>query len=185
MKRAMLIVSGTISGLGAVLAITPPQLSATSSGVSGLPGANSTTEIPSQSASPSATATQSATPKATKKATATNKSTPKATATDSAAPAPTQASAAVSGTFTGSAVNVSYGIVQVQITVENGKITDAQAIQAPSGRNQRWTDMAIPTLRKNTLAAQSNNINGASGASYTSYGWYTSLTSALKKAGMI
>ena len=193
MKRAALIVSGTISGLGAVLAITPPQLSATSSEVSGLPGANPTTEIPSQSASPSATATQSDTPKATKKATATstkkatatNKSTPTATATDSAALASTQASAAVTGTFTGSAVNVNYGIVQVQITVENGKITDAQAIQAPSGRNQRWTDMALPTLRKNTLAAQSNNINGASGASYTSYGWYTSLTSALKKAGMI
>ena len=193
MKRAALIVSGTISGLGAVLAITPPQLSSGTSEVSGLPGANPTTEVPTQSATPSASADQSttpastkkATPASTKKATATNKSTPAASATDSVAPAPTPASAAVSGTYTGDAVNVSYGIVQVKITVENGKITDAQAVQAPSGRNQRWTDMAIPTLRKNTLAAQSNNINGASGASYTSYGWYTSLTSALKKAGMI
>ena len=185
MKRAMLIASGTISGLGAILAITPPQLSSATSEVAALPGANpSTSSAPTQRATPTATKTpasgKTATPKATKKATAA--ATPAATPTQTQTTAP---SAAVTGTFTGSAVNVSYGIVQVQITVANGKITDAQAIQAPTGRNSRWTDMAIPVLRKNTLAAQSNNINGASGASYTSYGWYTSLTSALKKAGML
>ena len=174
MKRAMLIVSGTISGLGAVLAITPPQLSATSSGVATLPGGNpSTSATPSTSAKPTPTASKSVTPKATKKATAV------------ATPTQTTSPAATDGTFTGDAVNVSYGIVQVKITVAGGKITDAQAVQAPSGRNQRWTDSALPELKRNTLAAQSNKINGASCCSYTSYGWYTSLTSALKKAGMI
>ena len=77
-----------------------------------------------------------------------------------------------------------YGNVQVKITVENGKITDAQAVQAPTGRNDRWTQMAVPILRQQTLQAQSARINGASGASFTSYGWYTSLVSALSKAGM-
>jgi uncharacterized protein with FMN-binding domain len=178
MKRALLIASGTISGLGAVLAITPPQLSATSSGVATLPGGNpSTSAAPTQSTAPAATKTASAgktaTPKATKKATA------------AATPTQTTAPASADGSFTGDAVNVSYGIVQVKITVAGGKITDAQAVQAPSGRNQRWTDSALPELRRNTLAAQSNKINGASCCSYTSYGWYTSLTSALKKAGMI
>ena len=176
MKRAALIVSGTISGLGAVLAITPPQLSATSSGVATLPGGNpspSATPTASASAKSTPTASKSATPKATKKATA------------AATPTQTTAPAATDGTFTGDAVNVSYGIVQVKITVAGGKITDAQAVQAPSGRNQRWTDSALPELKRNTLAAQSNKINGASCCSYTSYGWYTSLTSALKKAGMI
>jgi uncharacterized protein with FMN-binding domain len=90
----------------------------------------------------------------------------------------------VSGTYTGNAVDVGYGIVQVKITVANGKITDAQAVQAPNGRNDRYTNMSVPVLRQRTLAAQSANINGVSGASYTSYGWYTSLVSALKQAGL-
>jgi uncharacterized protein with FMN-binding domain len=75
-------------------------------------------------------------------------------------------------------------MVQVKITVANGKITDAQAIQAPNGRSDRWTQMSVPVLRQQTLAAQSANINGASGASYTSYGWHTSLVSALNQAGL-
>jgi uncharacterized protein with FMN-binding domain len=74
--------------------------------------------------------------------------------------------------------------VQVKITVANGQITDAQAVQAPSGRNDRWTQRAVPILRQQTLQAQSANITGASGASFTSYGWYTSLASALAKAGL-
>jgi uncharacterized protein with FMN-binding domain len=74
--------------------------------------------------------------------------------------------------------------VQVRITVSNGKITDAVAIQAPSGRNQRYTDYAIPNLRQQTLSVQSAAISGVGGASYTSYGWYKSLITALQKAGM-
>ena len=66
----------------------------------------------------------------------------------------------------------------------NGRITDAVAVQAPSGRNDRWTNMAVPILKQQTLAAQSANIQGASGASYTSYGWYTSLQGALAQAGL-
>jgi len=114
-------------------------------------------------------------------------STPSATANTPTASAPTAAAPAtkkVSGTFTGSVVNVNYGNVQVQITVVDGKITDAQALQAPSGRSDRYTQYALPILRQQTLAAQGSNIQGASGASYTSYGWYTSLQSALAKAGL-
>ena len=90
----------------------------------------------------------------------------------------------MSGTFTGDSVDVRYGFVQVKITVVNGKITEAQAVQAPSGKNDRWTQRAVPILRQQTLEAQSANITGVSGASYTSYGWYTSLASALAKAGL-
>ena len=35
-----------------------------------------------------------------------------------------------------------------------------------------------------TIAAQSANIQGVSGASFTAYGWYTSLASAIAKAGL-
>ena len=188
MKRALLIAGGTVGGLGAVLAITPPQLSSTSS-VSNIPGASiptatapSATKTPSAAATPKAAGTPKQSAKATSKATASSK--PTAAATTPAAPAATAAGKNVSGTFTGNSVDVGYGIVQVKITVANGKITDAQAVQAPSGRNDRYTNMSVPVLRQRTLAAQSANINGVSGASYTSYGWYTSLVSALKQAGL-
>lgn len=246
MKRSLLIAGGTLGSLGGVLAITPPQLTATQSMggtiamgapavqiqdavqtpvvtaadpvvVQNPPTASvaiiqpaglrhdeeyedeeddeeyeddddnkvsvpiirqSTPAAPVQSATPApvATATKKAIP-AAPATTATKKPTP-------VAPAPVQKTKSVSGTFTGSAVNTNYGTVQVKITVANGKITDAQAIQAPTGRNDRWTQMSVPVLRQRTLAAQSANINGVSGASYTSYGWHTSLVSALKQAGL-
>jgi uncharacterized protein with FMN-binding domain len=243
MKRSLLIAGGTLGSLGGVLAITPPQITATQSMGGALPMAApalqiqdavqapvvvaptptpaSVTQTPASVIQTPATATirqarhreddenkyedneeyedddnygkasvpsiqksvpvapvapvQSATPAPV--ATATKKATP-------AAPAPVPSAKSVSGTFTGSAINVNYGIVQVKITVANGKITDAQALQAPTGRNDRWTQMSVPVLRQRTLAAQSANINGVSGASYTSYGWHTSLVSALKQAGL-
>jgi uncharacterized protein with FMN-binding domain len=211
MKRALLIAGGTLGGLGAVMAITPPQFSSSESLALGAPAMGSSTpaaQVATASATPTATdsptpaATKTkATTKTTKKATASKSATPAATASSNsnsgavatadptptatkttAAPAPV--SKGVSGTFTGPTVNVNYGNVQVQITVKDGKIVDATALQAPSGRNDRWTNMALPILKKQTLAAQSASIQGASGASYTSYGWYTSLQGALVKAGL-
>ena len=70
------------------------------------------------------------------------------------------------------------------LLIENGKIVDAQAVQAPSGSNDRYTQKAVPRLREQTIAAQSANVQGVSGASFTSYGWYTSLASAIAKAGL-
>ena len=202
MKRAILIATGTVGGLGAVLAITPPTFTSTTSSPMALPGGGTTpaaggattsSAAPSASAAPAKSATtKSAVPKsttATKSAnsnqnTSTAAAQSQAPAVQTPTPAAAPATKAVSGTFTGDVVNVRYGNVQVKITVENGKITDAQAVQAPSGRNDRWTQMAVPILRQQTLQAQSAHINGASGASFTSYGWYTSLVSALAKAGM-
>lgn len=206
MKRALLIAGGTVGGLGAVLSITPPHLStqsamgnlssSASAATTAAPVAQTTTTAP-------ATTTPVATPKATtvkkkkavkKKVAISKKSTPKAKSTPTAVattptpvkstPAPTPTTKNVSGTFTGSVVNVNYGNVQVQITVVNGKITDAQALQAPNGRSDRYTQYAVPILRSQTLAAQGSKIQGASGASYTSYGWFTSLQAALAKAGL-
>ena len=175
MKRAILIATGTVGGLGAVLAITPPTFTSTESSSLALPGA----AVDPVAAAPSAP---------TKSGSTTKPTTAKPAATAGAqtqAPVVTApATKSVSGTFTGDSVDVRYGFVQVKITVENGKITDAQAVTAPSGRNDRWTQMSVPVLRQRTLAAQSANISGVSGASFTSYGWYTSLASALAKAGL-
>jgi uncharacterized protein with FMN-binding domain len=190
MKRAWLIAGGTVGGLGAVLAVTPPQISSTESalgnGLDLAPVATTTTEAtatpaaeptpaPTKDAAPANT--QSANPAPSKSATASPAASPTAAATQAAS------GKAQSGTFTGDPYTMRYGTVQVKITINNGKITDAVALQAPSGRDQRYTDMAVPVMRQKTLAAQSSNITGVSGASYTAYAWYISLQSALTKAG--
>jgi uncharacterized protein with FMN-binding domain len=219
MKRALLIAGGTVGGLGAVLAITPPQftssqtLNVAGAGLSNPSGNSATTAAPASTPTSATTSNQQsavATKAATKKAAVATQSGVKSAKNNSsaavttsaaqdttqsqtptpAAPPPTQTATptptakGVSGTFTGPVVNVSYGNVQVQITVSNGKITDAQALVAPTGKNDRYTSFSVPVLRKQTLAAQSDAIQGASGASYTSYGWYKSLQGALSKAGL-
>ena len=231
MKRALLIATGTVGGLGAVMMITPPQLEGNGAL---LAGASATTSDPvgnasqnnsagattDSSAGSSNSSKQSANTKSSSnsaKSSRTNSSTSTNTKSNSktstsntntnsntasnnnssnsnsnnastnanANPEPVQAApAGVTGNFTGDSVNVGYGNVQVRITVSNGKITDATALQAPSGRSQRFTDYSVPNLRSQTLQVQSAAINGVSGASYTSYGWYKSLISALQKAGM-
>ena len=212
MKRGLLIAGGTLGGLGVVMSITPPQLSGTnslsmagmgavSSGVvdtapSSAPAVDSSaTATPTQAAATKPAGTKAATTKPAKasagagtnsNSNTNNNSNAGAVATDpapavtTAAPAP----AGVNGTFVGPSIFVQYGNVQVEITVVNGKITDAKAIVAPTGKNDRYTNMAVPVLKKQTLAAQSANIQGASGASYTSYGWFKSLQGALTKAGL-
>ena len=190
-----------MGGLGAVLAITPPQLGTTSAiniaggpvtgpGATSSASASSSSSTASASATTKATATKSAKPVASKSSDATAAATtePAATAEATTAPATTapatNSKTSINGTFTGPSVFVNYGNVQVKITVVNGRITDAVAVKAPSGRNDRWTNMAVPILKAQTLAAQSANIQGASGASYTSYGWHTSLQGALAQAGL-
>ena len=188
-----------MGGLGAVLAITPPQLGTTSAiniaggPVTG-PGATSSASASSSSSAsssattkPSATATKSARPtKSSGGAAATTApatQAPATTAPATTAPA-TTSQTSINGTFTGPSINVNYGNVQVKITVVNGRITDAVAVKAPTGKNDRWTNMAVPILKAQTLKAQSANIQGASGASYTSYGWFTSLQGAIALAGL-
>ena len=126
MRRALLIAGGTVGGLGAVLVITPPNLSKTAP-----------------------------------------------VAVDTAAQS-----------FTGVEVGTRYGPVQVKIMVKDGKIVDAQTVQAPTGSSDRYTQMSVPVLRERTIAAQSANVQAVSGASFTSYGWSQSLASAIAQAGL-
>ncbi len=188
-----------MGGLGAVLAITPPQLGSNSAiNIAGAPvaGSGATSSASASSSSSNSSNAAVATSKATAAATKSSKPAKSsgATGAESTVPAATEAPAAnapattsaksINGTFTGPSVFVNYGNVQVKITVANGRITDAVAVVAPSGRNDRWTNMAVPILKAQTLKAQSADIQGASGASYTSYGWFTSLQGAIALAGL-
>ncbi|WP_327313885.1 FMN-binding protein [Streptomyces sp. NBC_01235] len=92
-------------------------------------------------------------------------------------------SAQASGTFTGDAVQTQYGNVQVRITVAGGKITKAEAVQAPKGgTSDQKTELSVPKLNQEAVAAGSADIDSVSSATYTSEGYKKSLQSALDKA---
>ena len=118
MKRALLIVGGTVGGLGAVLAITPPQLSATKStnALSGTLTQGTTVAAstsPAPQSRPSTAATKKSTvikPGASASASATN--TPAPAATHSQTPATT----GYSGTVTGDSFNArNYGVLSATV----------------------------------------------------------------------
>ena len=182
MKRALLIAGGTISGLGAVLAITPPELSTTNNAASiGLAGGSTvpaaTTEpatATSPAATQSATATKSPTPAATKSATATKSAnatvtktaqatasaTTTATPTKTASPTPTAtatkaATTGVSGTFNGDAFSAGrYGTLTTKVTFTNGKITSVSASQSPSSWSQQSLSALIPYVSSTKITVE-------------------------------
>lgn len=111
----------------------------------------------------------------------TTSSTPAAGSTSSAG---SPAAAGTAGTYTGDAVATRWGPVQVEITVQDGKITAAAAIQYPQGnhRDEEINAYAVPMLNQETIQAQSADIDAVSGATITSSGYIESLQSAIDKA---
>ncbi|MGV9788713.1 FMN-binding protein [Streptomyces sp. NPDC003435] len=84
------------------------------------------------------------------------------------------------GTVTGAAAQTPYGAVRVRLTVSGGKITKAEAVEAPKGpTSDEKTALAVPRLNQAALATQSADIDSVSGATYTSTGYKKSLQSAL------
>jgi len=110
-----------------------------------------------------------------------------AVAPSGAAGAPSAQGGAAAGTetYTGSVADTQYGPVQVQITVAGGKITAANAVQAPKGgRSDQITADSVPKLNQEAVAASGNaEIDAVSGATYTSAGYKKSLQAALDQAG--
>jgi uncharacterized protein with FMN-binding domain len=88
------------------------------------------------------------------------------------------------GVYAGDVVDVFYGNVQIQATVQNGKISDVKFLQSPSDRRTsiEINSQAMPMLQSEAIQAQSANVNGVSGATATSQGFIASLGSALAKA---
>ena len=88
------------------------------------------------------------------------------------------------GVYTGTEEDAFYGTVQVQATIENGKITNVTFLQYP---NSNYTCIAInsqamPYLKQEALQAQSANVDIVSGATDTSQAFIESLQAALEKA---
>jgi uncharacterized protein with FMN-binding domain len=87
-------------------------------------------------------------------------------------------------TITGDSVDTRWGPVQVRITVQNGKITAAEAVVYPNGngRDQMINSYALPVLNQEAVQANSAQIDAVSGATVTSGGYQQSLQSAVDQA---
>ncbi len=101
-----------------------------------------------------------------------------------AAPSTRSSASSAAKTYTGDAVDTRWGVVQVQITVQNGKITKADAVQFPqnNGRDVEINSYAVPQLNSEAVAAGNAQIDAVSGATVTSDGYIQSLQSAVDQA---
>jgi uncharacterized protein with FMN-binding domain len=79
-----------------------------------------------------------------------------------------------------------YGELSVTVTDQGGRITDLQmaSLSETDARSVFIDDQAIPLLRQQILAAQSANIDGVSGATFTSQAYAQSVQSALDQLGI-
>ena len=157
MKRILLALVGTVAGLAALLSFK------THSGLTGgvaLPAASLPSSAPSSTSGGTSAPSSSAPPK------------------------PGQSSAAK--TIAGQAIQTRYGVVQVQVVVSGQKIQNASFLQltADDPRSAEINSQAGPILLQQTLSVQSSQIDGVSGATYTSQGYLQSLQSALDQAGI-
>ena len=76
--------------------------------------------------------------------------------------------------------------MSVAATVSGAKLTNVTIASINEGgnfRSQSIDQQAIPILEQEAVQAQSANIQGVSGASYTSAGFQQSLQSALTQLG--
>jgi len=107
---------------------------------------------------------------------------PSGTGAPSTAPT-TTAPATTTRTAIGPAEQYGYGSLAVQVTATGSRITDVtvQNLQTAEQYSQQLAAAVIPMLRSQVLKAQSANINGVTGATYTSQAYALSLQAALSK----
>jgi uncharacterized protein with FMN-binding domain len=83
----------------------------------------------------------------------------------------------------GSDIEYQYGDIELKVTMTAGKITDVTVVaeDITDPHSQQIDEYALPELRSQALQAQSADIDGVSGASYTSAAYEQSLQSAIDK----
>ena len=185
MRRTLLIAGGTVGGLGAVMAISPPQFTLTQD-VSGLTGSLG---VGTASVQPTAQATSPGPKQAATKATLTKKATPGAKATPP--------NVAYSGTVTGDSFNArNYGTLAAKVTFSNGKISHVSASQSPRSWSQNSLSAVIPFVNSGKINVEQVKQYSAaslpcgtsnsckSQASFTADAFWSSVKSAISKAGL-
>lgn len=88
------------------------------------------------------------------------------------------------GTYKGSTESTPFGDIQISIVVSGGSITDVTFLQIPEDDNHsaQLSRQASTRLESQTITAQSADISGMSGATYTSEAYINSLQAAIDAA---
>ncbi len=88
------------------------------------------------------------------------------------------------GTYTGNVADAQWGVVQVQVAIQNGEIINVQFLQYPNERNRsvEINSYADPILVNEAIQAQSAKVDIVSGATDTSQAFIQSLSNALSQA---
>ncbi len=178
MRRAPIVIGATIAGLAGVLTF---HTRSASLALGSLPGASATRgSSPSTSVAGAPPSASSTTPSPGTSPAGTGPAGTSPTTTPTTAPATTR-------TATGDTVDYTYGSLSVSVTASGSRITKVGIASLNDGgsfRSQSIDQQSIPILEQQALQAQSANIQGVSGASYTSAGFENSLQSALGKLGL-
>ena len=163
MRRVILAIVGTVAGLVVLLSFKTHSTSAVTTPPAAISGAGG--QAGASAAAPSASGSSGSSRKASSSS---------------------GSAAGAAKTVTGTIADTIYGPVEVQITVKNGKVSAAQAVQYPqdSPRDQQINSYAVPVLNQEAVSTGNASIDAVSGATYTSNGYITSLQSALDKAGL-
>jgi uncharacterized protein with FMN-binding domain len=166
-KRAPFVIAGTVAGLIGVLEFHTTPASVAIPGTSALPATSAGSANGAGGASSPGAGTS-----------------PAAGQGQGTSPSPSAGSSkTVSRTAVGPGVNYSYGVVAVRVTATGGKIVKigiASLQDDGDPRSQLIDEQALPILEREALQAQSANIQGVSGASYTTAGFVRSLQAALQ-----
>jgi len=155
MRRAPVVLTATVAGTAAVLSFKPREPA--------VPTASAVAPAPVTPGSPS---------------------TPGPGSASGSGPSGSSSSPGTT-TVTGDAISTRYGNAQVRVTIENGRITNIEALQLQGNdpKSVQISSSAEPALRRSALARQSAAIDAVSGATITSASYEASLQSALDKAG--
>ncbi|MDX6524390.1 MAG: hypothetical protein QOI17_1903 [Gaiellales bacterium] len=161
MRRSAMMAGGTVLGVAGVIALPHPS---TPQQVAVAGNAAATTRSASKAGSTAAAAAGTA----------------------KAASAQTASTAPATKTVTGTLVTDQYGQLQVKLTIRSGRVTKVgfTTFVANDGRSMQIDQSAAPVLIRETFAAQSAQIQGVCGATYTSNSYQQSLQAAIDKAGL-
>jgi uncharacterized protein with FMN-binding domain len=172
MRRTPIVVTATVAGLAGVLAFhtTPSRLNPL-----GL------------TPTPDPIASQPDSPASTNPASTSNPASTKPASTKPASTKPAGAKPGGTRTVDGPVVNYNYGNLSVSVTVSGSKITKVGIASLDDfgvPRSEQIDQRSIPILEQEAVQAQSADIQGVSGASYTSAGFEHSLQAALGTLGL-
>ncbi|MGX8009976.1 FMN-binding protein [Mesorhizobium sp. ORM8.1] len=88
------------------------------------------------------------------------------------------------GTYVGPITDAYYGLMQIQASIQGGRLTSLKVLKYPNDRRTSISinRQALPMLRDEAISAQSANVDIISGATLTSKAFRQSLAGALKQA---